>query len=65
MVQADELNAIGTSVIAFSTVISVIATITYYFVEILGMRIPIIILMGIIYIVILGLFIRYVRKKIK
>ena len=65
MVQADELNAIGTSVIAISTVISVIATITYYFVEILGMRIPIIILMGIIYIVILGLFIRYVRKKIK
>lgn len=63
--EADNVGAIATSVIAFVTVIGVITTIAYYFIEILGMKIPIIILMSALYIVAVGLFVRYVKGKLK
>ena len=63
--EANIINAIGTSVIALATVVGVSATLTYYFVEIVGMKIPIIILMDLSYIIVIGLFIKYIISKIK
>ena len=59
---ADSLNAIGTAVIALTTSIGVLSTLVYYLANIKEIHIPIIILTSFVYILIVLLSIKYLKR---
>jgi len=63
--EANNINAIATAVIAFTTTIGVLSTLIYYSVNILNLNIPIIILISILYILGVILCMNYIKVQIK